>query len=306
MEELNCVREEIVVEVLIEVKHEVQTDLPWIHHFLCCHGHFLHVSVLMECLNHCSTVESGHKEVHAACGFPSLLSHDFLCFVADIEDRSCQCLSSLVPESVEDCNGAEVEILDELFVPNKGILWVFEPETGLPHLTSHRVNDVIVVDDSIGILSTVSLFVAVGHEHENSRLSLPKVGQGEGKVVDFVLCSSCVGDFNSAHFVVLWVVSEVEEVEFDLRFVFVPKPGNHGVIVGLLYGEFVGPLIFLGLKLCDWFAALWGICIFVSVISQPQTVVVEGALLHNGEQFRIIEGLNGHLRDVIKAIFVVN
>ena len=164
MEKLNCIRKQVVVEVFIKVKHEVKTDLSGIHHFLSCHSNFLHVSVLIETFNHCSTVESRHKEVDVASSLPCLLGNNFLSFVTDIKDGSCKCITSLVPKGMEDWNWAHVKVFDHLFVPNEGIVWigVFEPKVSLSHFASNCVNNVVVVYYSIAIFG-IGLFVGVGN-----------------------------------------------------------------------------------------------------------------------------------------------
>lgn len=208
-------------------------------------------------------------------------------------------------EGVEDGDGSQVEILDELVVPGEAILGVLEPELGLTHGALIDIHDVVVIDNTISIFA-IGLFVAVTHQAELAGLGLPDVGKGEGEVVDVIGLASRVIDLDSGHLGILGIGPEIEIVELDLSLVLVPKPDDHRVVVASLDRVLIGPLIVLGLELRHWLAIFGVIRLLILVVGEFEPGVVEGALLDDDKHLRIVEGLNAHLGHIIEHILVVD
>lgn len=305
VQEVDGVGEQVIVEIFIEMQHEVQTDLAGVHHLLSGHANSSHISILVEPLNDRSGVEARDEEVDVASGLPGFLGDDLLSLVADVINGSGQGLACLVPEGVEDGDGSHVEILDELVVPGEAILGVLEPELSLTHGALIDIDNVVVVDDTIGILA-VGLLVAVTHQAELAGLSLPDIGKGEGEVVDIVGLSSRVVDPDGGHLGVLGIGSKVEVVELHLSLVLVPEPDDHGVVVAPLDRVLVGPLVLDRLELGHRLAGLRIEGLLILVVGEPEPGVVEGALLDDDEHLGIVEGLNVHLGHVVEEVFVVD
>jgi hypothetical protein len=305
VEEVDGVGQQIIVEVFIEMQHEVETDLTGVHHLLGRHTNSRHITILVEALNDRSGVEAWDEEVDVASGLPGLLGDDLLCLVADVVDGSGQSLACLVPESMVDGDGTHVEVLDELVVPCEAILGILEPVLGLTQGALIDIDDVVVVDNTIGIFA-IGLFVTVSHQAELPRLGLPNVGKGKGEVVDIVDLSSGVVDLDSGNLSVLGIGPEIEVVELHLSLVLVSKPDDHGVVVASLDWVLVGPLIFDGLKLGNWLACLGIIGLLILVVGESEPGIVEGPLLDYDEHLGIVEGLNVHLSHIIEEVIVVD
>jgi hypothetical protein len=66
MQQIDSILKEIVIEILVDMKHEVQTDFPGIHHLLGGYIHSFDVSVVMVCFHNHGSVESWDKKVEVA------------------------------------------------------------------------------------------------------------------------------------------------------------------------------------------------------------------------------------------------
>ena len=87
MKQIDCVLQEVIVKVFIQVQQEVKTDFLGVHDLLNGHIHFFNVSVNVLAFNNSGAIPSWDKEVDVASGIPVVCGYDFFSFIVDVVDR---------------------------------------------------------------------------------------------------------------------------------------------------------------------------------------------------------------------------
>lgn len=289
-EQSDGVVEQVVVEVFVDVQHEVQVHLVRSDQPLGCHLHLAHVSSRVLGLDYRGCVEARDVEVGPAGGLPGFGGDDLFPLVVDVVDGSGERKPLLVGEGVEGRDLSEVVVVHEHAIPLAG-----EGELGLPYDLFPDIEDVVVVDC---VVRVVVRAVAVADQHVDVGLSFPHVAYLKRQIVDVVVLDERVLHRDGPEFAGR-VALQVEGEEVDAGLELGLPPRELRVVVHLLEAHVGIPLSlrFEGRNFLH-------ILTLIAVISKEQSVVAGVALLHNGEQLGVREDEDVHGRSVLESVVV--
>lgn len=251
MEQLEGILEKIVVEVFVDGKQEVQTDLLGVHDFLQVDLDLWNFPVIVDSLDDSIAVPAWEVIVGSvAAALPAILGYYLFCLVIDVEDGGLQGGSFVVAECVEDWNVSDSVEIDELIIVGKSVRAQWEIKFGFPQnsfIVSYIwVEDVVIVDDSSFVFTFILItFIGGGANEVLVLFGFPNASDVDLQVVDSVLISKCVEGFDSIE-ASLGFFSQIEIVEVNFLLVFIRKPNDFGVVVAFVYDVVVCPLVFFG------------------------------------------------------------
>jgi len=182
-----------------------------------------------------------------------------------------------------------------------------EDEIGLPKFSfvvaRSCIKNVVVVDDSLCIFSLMLVFVGSSTNEVLVFPHFPNPSDIYLQVIDSVLVSQSVEGFDDLQFS-LRSVSQIKVIEADLLFVLIGKPNDFGVIVTLEDDMVIRPLVVFG-HVYSYRLAVF-MQIIISVVGEPEPMVVERALLLHAEGARVREVVNVGVGSVIEQVLMVD
>ena len=310
MKELDCILEQIIIKVFVEMQQEMHWDFLGVNHLLGGEGTVFTVSVEMVGFDHGWAVPGGEVEmIGIASWLPGLPVNDLFGFVIDVVDWGGLHLSFLMSEGVEDRDAADGEAVSQLVVVAEAVGFNVEGVLGFSDgglvIAKGGINNVIIVENAIFIFAFFLVIHLVGKCNQpiDLGLDLPEVWDLELDISDSVL-SSDVDPGLDLIVGSLGVSLEIEVGEDQLLIVLIFPDGNLRVVVHFVVEVFVGPFVVFGLP--AGYGFWWLINAMVVKISKDESVVVEASPFADTEVFGFREGPHLHGAGVIVGVEVVD
>ena len=171
MQNLYGILEQIVIEVLVEMQQEMQTDFFRIHDLLDAEVDFTDFTITEAGLHNDRAVPAGEGVVRVGDrAGPSGPINNFFSLVVDVVNGCLAGQSVFMPESMEHGHVTQSETIVELVIEHE-IPLPIETELGLVHyrlvVAQGSIDDVVVVEDAIFVFASIFVleFIGDGHQH---------------------------------------------------------------------------------------------------------------------------------------------